>query len=307
MRLIGLMIVKNEDWILRLSLRAAMKWVDQMVVVDHASTDATYNIIQQVMGENPYRVNYSRWDDLKTVQMRNSFDGEMRDVKVPDPDAWWDEMTVRQHALDIGRKFGGTHFAIIDADEIITSNIAGGMRQRIDLLSPGQCLDVPMLAMRGRDKYQADDSVWSNSWLTLAFADRPDLTWKPDGDGYHHHHRKPYGADEASVRYLGSKEQGGVMHYQFANKRRLLAKHVYYRMSEHLRWPGRMSPEDLNTKYDQALQDPMELMILPPPFRMGYDLNLINLDGSPYQEAEIKKMIDKNKREAFAGLDLRGY
>ena len=45
------------------------------------------------------------------------------------------------------------------------------------------------------------------------------------------------------------------MHLQFANKRRLLAKHVWYRMIEHLRWPGRTPVTVLNSKYDQALDE----------------------------------------------------
>lgn len=307
MRLTGLMIVRNEDWILGLSLRVAMKWLDQIVVVDHSSTDATYNIINQVTGEYPYRVHYSRWTDTKTVKMANSFDGEIRDVQVPDPEAYWDEMTVRQHSLEVGRKFGGTHYAIVDADEIPTANILKDLRYQIDCLPPGNCLDVPMLAMRTLDKYQDDDTVWSKAWITVGFCDKPGLTWKPAEDGYHHHHRKPYGVDDPSIRYLTDKKDGGIMHFQFANKRRLLAKHVYYRMFEHLRWPGRMAPEELNHKYDAALFEPATMSKLPEEFMQGYDKALINLNGYAYQEGEIKRLLVRHKREAFAGLDLKTF
>lgn len=306
MRLTGLMVVKNEDWILGTSLRACMMWLDQVVVVDHSSSDGTAKIINEVTGDYPFRVHYSRWEDKKTIKLANAFDGEIRDVQVHDPDAPWDEMTVRQHSLLLGRKFGGTHFAIVDADEVLTGNLLTTIRSQIGALDPGRCLDLPMLAMRTADRYQDDDSDWSRSWLTLAFADRPDLTFKPGVDGYHHHHRKPYGVYDPSFRYLSNKNDGGVMHFQFAAHRRLLAKHVLYRMVDHLRWPGRESVEQLNRKYDNALRPPKNLRQVPREFIEYYDMGRLKLDGWAYQEAEIRKLVERHGLEAFAGLDLKG-
>lgn len=306
MRLTGLMICRNEDWILGMSLRACMMWLDQVVVVDHSSSDGTMKIINDVTGDYPFRVHYSRWEDKKTIKLANAFDGEIRDVQVHDPDAPWDEMTVRQHSLLLGRKFGGTHFVIVDADEVLTGNLLTTIRAQIAALEPGRCLDVPMLAMRTADRYQDDDTDWSKAWLTLAFADRPDLTWAPAADGYHHHHRTPHGAYSPAFRYLMNKHEGGVMHFQFAAQRRLLAKHVLYRMVDHLRWPGRESVEQLNKKYDNALRPPKSLRQVPTEFLAYYDTGRLKLDGWPYQEAEVRKLIDRHGVEAFAGLDLKG-
>ena len=41
MKLICLMPARNEDWIIGLSARAALMWCDELIVMDHASTDRT--------------------------------------------------------------------------------------------------------------------------------------------------------------------------------------------------------------------------------------------------------------------------
>jgi hypothetical protein len=78
-------------------------------------------------------------------------------------------------------------------------------------------------------------------------------------------------------------------------------------MVDHLRWPGRETVQKLNWKYDQALdlskakfaEIKSEWWSAPP--------ELINLNGSPYQEQEIKKLLAEHGQGAFAGLDLKGY
>src|SRR3990167_7796994 len=106
MKLIGLMCVKNESWVLGLSARAALRWCDEIVMVNHSSTDDTVVVIQELEREFPWRIQYSHWEDK----------GE------------WDEMEMREHSLLLGRKFGGTHFAVIDADEIVTGNLLSSVR-----------------------------------------------------------------------------------------------------------------------------------------------------------------------------------
>lgn len=284
MKLIGLMVVRNEDWVVGASLKAALEWCDEVIFVDHASGDRTVDLYHEVSGDNPRRVHYSRWDDA----------------------AKWDEMEIRQHSLLVLRKHKGTHGAIIDADEILTGNVTDSIRGQFAKLVPGECLEVPMLGMRSLDAYQDDDSVWSRAWLTLGFRDTPTLSWKPDVDGYHHHHRAPYGVS-GFKKFLASKAQGGTMHLQFANERRLKAKHVLYRMVDHLRWPGRETVNQLNVKYDQALIKPGKVTPVPTSFWRGVDRSAIELDGIPWQESEVYRLLNEHGKECFDGLDLKGF
>lgn len=303
MKLIGLMVVRNEAWILGASLRSALEWCDEVVVVDHASTDDTRKIITDVTGDYAYRVHYSRWEPTKTVKAMR--DGKEFEIPVVDPDAPWDEMAVRQHSLELGRKHGGTHFAIVDADEMVTANLLPFVRDWFERLQPGQLLELPMLAMRTLHHYQADDSVWSSAFITLGFADvKGKLSWKPAVDGYQHHNRPPYGYVEPRYRPVGEKEYGGVMHLQFCNRRRLLAKHYLYAYTDHLRWPGRETKAELSRKYSQALEAPKHTRQIPSEWWDGALLRLVNLDDVPWQEWQLSELLRQHGEDKFKGITL---
>jgi hypothetical protein len=105
----------------------------------------------------------------------------------------------------------------------------------------------------------------------------------------------------------GLAAHGGAMHLQFANQRRLVAKHVLYRMVDHLRWPGRETVKQLNFKYDQALTPAGKLSACPKEWWDGHRPDLITLEGIPYQEDEIRRLLSEHGRGAFEGLDLKGF
>ena len=53
MKIVGLMPVRNEDWCLGLTARAALKVVDHLIIFDHASTDRTPEIAQEITADGP--------------------------------------------------------------------------------------------------------------------------------------------------------------------------------------------------------------------------------------------------------------
>lgn len=285
MKLVGLMLARNEDWIIGLSARVVLQWCDELVIMDHASTDKTPEIIAS-LGE---RVTSLQWKDASK----------------------WDEMTMRQKLLEAGRKIGGTHFAMIDADEILTANLVSYVRPWTSALKSGEVLELPMIpTWRNLYQYRDDSSVWSRAWMSLAFLDAPNMSWQPAIDGYQHHQRTPHGCIR-QIRPLTDKRQGGVIHAQFANWERLVAKHVHYRMMEHIRWPDRMSVNDLNKKYNQAL-DENGLLLSPSP--LGWVEPYATLvheyyktSGEIWYQREIERLITIHGRERFHGLDLKGY
>ena len=56
MKIVATIPVRNEDWCLGLTLRALLRWVDSVVVLDHASTDGTREILAEVDAEHPGRL-----------------------------------------------------------------------------------------------------------------------------------------------------------------------------------------------------------------------------------------------------------
>lgn len=284
MKLVGLMLARNEDWIIEFSLRAALRWCDEVLVLFDRCTDETGPI---------------------TIRLAQEFPGRISTLVSP-PSEVWNEMDLRQATLVEGRRMGGTHFAIVDADEALTCNLRD-IRKHFEQLAPGWLLELPMLAARSLTQYHDDNTVWSRAMITLGFRDTMSLTWRPGGDGYQHHNRPPFGNQGRATPLDRDKTRGGVLHFQFANARRLLAKHVLYRMVDHLRWPGRESVGRLNTKYNQALDLSQAAYQYIPSGWWLASPDLIKLDGVPYQEEEIRNLLAKHGRTAFAGLDLKGF
>lgn len=287
MRLIGLMLARNEDWVIGMSARAALRWVDALVIFDHASTDRTPEIMYEIMSE---------------------YKGRVFCLSNKDADKW-DEMDHRQETLLEARSQGATHIAIIDADEVLISNMVDVIRPMIQSLRQDQVLDLPMYTCwKSLDRYRNDNSIWSNGIISLAFKDSLSVNWKKAGDGYQHHNRVPYGMPW--VRHAPfRKEHGGVMHLQHSNWRRCRAKQFWYRVMEAVRWPGRKTAKEVNDTYNQALDETnIRLSPVPNSWWEGYlgFLDHVSFDGIPWYEEDIKRFWRENDPHLFDNIEIPG-
>lgn len=287
MKLVGLMHVRNEQWILRLSIPAAMRLVDELVVLDHASTDSTPEIIGEMSRRYPGRVAHGAWEGRH-----------------------YNETAIRQRLLEIGRTRGGTHLFMIDADEVLTANLIDPVRAQIRELGPSEGLELPWLAMwASPDEYRDDESVWSNNTKLFAFADGPEIGFRALRDGYDMHLQRPRGLREPVRRPITDQREGGVMHLQFANRRRLIAKHAWYKMSEIVRFPDRESAAAIDAKYNQALDEQgIGLSEVGPEWWSLYraERELVDYDDAPWHEGEVARFWIEHGAEAFRGLELWG-
>jgi len=106
--------------------------------------------------------------------------------------------------------------------------------------------------------------------------------------------------------------EGGVFHLQFANWRRLVAKHAWYKVTERLRWPERQDVSDLDAKYRLALDEAgLRLSPIPSDWTAGWKSSGVwqridTSDAPSWHEQEVRELIDRNGREMFRGLDLYG-
>ena len=280
MYLIGLMLARNEGWIIEASLKAACQWVDGLAIFLDRCTDNTLDIVRRVAKTCG-----------KDIMVSTSDEGEH-----------WDEMHIRQKNLEDGRSMGGTHFAIIDCDEILTANHLDSVRGWFEKLEPGQVLDVPMIApWCSLDLY----SPHTKGIITIGFRDKEGLGWAPRGEEqYHHHSRPPHGH---TSRLMQEVESGGVMHLQWVSMRRVKAKHAAYVMMECVRWNY---PEaELNDKYTWWCKPPhgTDLKPVPAEWWGEYDKRAINLHHVPWYEWEIKKLMREHGEDRFSKLELFGY
>lgn len=334
MKIVGMMMVRNEDWVLGLSLRAALEWCDEVLVLDHRSTDRTGEIIDEVKAEAGCR---------------------LRRVHVEMMTETWSEMAYREAMLQAARALGATHAAIIDADEVLTGNLLVKVRDWVAGLDPGHVLDLPMVPTWGdMAHYRNDKSVWSRSSISVAIAMTDGMHYATRGpEQYDFHNRTPKGCGSrirplavsrasSAVRADGDNGDdarndddlpsgrngddarnrkragvgfdaggGGVFHLQFADRERLMWKHTLYKMTEVLRWPDREPVAKVDAKYEQALDEtglirsPVPTDWWQPYIDRGW-INHVKMDATPWQRGECFRLLGEHGRDRFGALNLRG-
>ncbi len=298
MKLIGLMPVRNEDWVLGLSARVALQWCDELHILMHDCTDGTAQIV---------------------ADLHSEFPGRIGDVDAAGP---WDEMRHRQRVgMDCARLEGATHIAMIDADEVLTATLLLdlGVRSLVAGLTAGEMLELPGYNLRGSLNRYHSNGIWGNRWFSCAFKDQPEAHWA--GDKFHS--RNPAGVQWKSWRPIQQGE-GGILHLWGASERRLRAKHAAYKVTERLRFPAKptadiermynlwRSPNDCAGYGDKNWTQPWTFADVPlewwmhPPGVGPRPHYCIGGNPTVWQEAEVRRLVEEHGREKFQGLDLFG-
>ncbi len=276
MKIIAIMPARNEEWVIQASVQAALEWVDEIVVVAHQCTDQT---IEQALINTPGSVHVIGASHVE-----------------------WHDMAQRQQGLELARRLGATHIALIDADEILTANLRPSIRDRFASLREKESFDVQMIVpWHSVVERRADDCVWTRAKITLGFRDDPIIHWLTENGEYDLHRRRPM--DVSGIYTLETHLfEGGVFHLQFADRLRLSAKHLYYKLFEHIRWPDRSTVEALNQKYGQAL-DESDLVTVPIPREWwGNELQHINSSAHVHWFDEIAEMKGQVPMEVYQQL-----
>jgi hypothetical protein len=295
MLLVGIMPCRNEDWILGLSARAALMWVDKLVLLDHASGDGTRAIMDGLVKEYPGRVSL-----------------------MVDFNPNWDEMNQRESLLERARQEGATHIAIPDADEVLCGSLLSRIRDLIEHMPRHAMLELPWIQLRGSIQTMHVDGLWGKQWATTAFVDDPLYHWKPDRQGYQHHQRAPLGFPPTPYRPV-AWGNGGLMHLQMVSEKRLRAKQYRYELCDRLRWPARKSADEVRKYYSYAVygyqpdkpmgafQPQHNLAPVPTDWWAPYQalLPYLKPDADSWYVGECRRMIAENP-SIVDGLDSFG-
>jgi hypothetical protein len=287
MNLVCLMPCRNEDWIIGLSARAVLMWVDHLVVLNHASTDESGRILRIVADEHPGRLTVLREDSPV-----------------------WEEMRHRQRMLEEARRLGATHVAMIDADEVLSGNLLPFVREWYAQIPAGGVFQLPWISLRDDIHTRMTDGIWGPG-QRASCGMRNELQWHWTAqDGYDFHHRHPMGATPHYCCPPAIQRGIGLMHLQFVSRRRLLAKQALYKMIEVIRWPGRDKVSEINKRYDYAGIDSRRAAVAQmPPEAWNPYVHLmahLHIDAEPWQERECKRLWAECGSWKFKGLDLYG-
>lgn len=280
MKLVALICTRNSEWVIGLSLRAALMVADEAVVLMHNCTDRTAGIVAEVQNET------------------------RRVVSLEVSDGQWTEMAHRQLMLEVARERGATHILLIDDDEILSGGLLDSFRTLVDSVPRGRILELSWLQLRDGIGHVMTSGMWGSSRVNVAFPDDQRYHWVAQGpEGYDFHHRHPMGVPR--IIPCGAVVRGGLMHLQFASRRRLLAKQAWYQAVETIRWPNRKMADYVRTvRESEAATDAP----VPDSWWAPYShlMQYLDLDAEPWQESALKQMVAEHGRERFAGCDFFG-
>ena len=278
-KIVGLIPARNEAPFIEQCLRALALYTDAIVYLDDASTDNTLKIVQSLASELNIEqiISKKRW--------------------------YRDEPGDRNKLLQAGREIGGTHFIVIDADEMLTANFLQNnfLRKKILELQPGEkiCLNWIQL-WRSLDYYRFDNSVWTNNYKDFIFCDDTICSYNSE---FIHTSRTPYTGGKIFT-YTGYKH--GMLHFQFVNWRNLLIKQAWYRCLERIRQPNK-SDKAINERYAPSKNE-NQLGTSPSP---SYWFNKYNFFDrticdrpEQWKEKQILEWFEQYGQEHFAGLDI---
>jgi hypothetical protein len=225
-KLVALLAMKNEEWILPAYLSSIDGVVDELVAVDDGSDDKSRQLVEQAGGV--------------VAPAREGGDWETH--------YGW----IRDDLLRLGREHGGTHFLCIDADEALTAPARRHLRPTLEGLPAGAKVAMSWLALwKSPTRYRDDDSVWSNNVKEFAFADKEGYAY--EGQWPHRAGRTP-GPKDRELWHTMDLEEGAVLHFQFTPWEMFEYKQAWYRCAELIRTPER-APE-INEMYSHSLDDP---------------------------------------------------
>ena len=299
------MLARNESHEIGLTLRAMLMFCDSAVVLVHACTDNTGDIVQQIKSENPGRVQ-----------------------ELYDHSELWDEMGQRNRMLACARGyFSATHIWLGDADELLTGDLLSPhsevrailgrinyepiIREHIERTPCGTIMRLPGYNLRHGIRKYHNNGIWGFRWFPVAFVDDPVLSWS--GDRFHS--REPGGRRLMPYQPV-AQFTGGVMHLWASSLDRLRAKHKLYRCVERVRWPqkpvheiermyawaeyGEPGHPTFGTPQTWTYADVPDKWWAPYADLIRY----LDIDAKPWQDAEADRLIAQHGREYFKGLRI---
>ena len=281
MKKIVLMPTKNDAWILEKTLPCILMWADKVIISDQQSTD-------------------------KTVEFCKNFP----QVTVLHNPNVFHSTKVRQQLLDEARKEPGNNLIFsIDSDEVVTSDILNKeVIQSLESYPVGTSFQMQWVQLwRNTKKYRNDQSVWSNSYKHFAFIDDRVSSYTYEYGVNDHNPRVPSLLTKNTVKL----EMPKVLHYQFVNWDRMLAKQRFYRVQDFIQTERKFKDAAKINKMYFIAKDESQLECFNVPVEWtkayedrGVDLQNIKTEALPWYDIEVLKWFKEYGTKTFSLLDI---
>jgi glycosyltransferase involved in cell wall biosynthesis len=220
-KIIALLPVKNEEWVLPSYLSSVTKIADQIIALDDDSSDSSVEILESA----------------GVTVIKHDFQKE----KIVNMSAR------RQVLLNAGRAAGGTHFIWLDADETFSADFIPNARELISKLQSGQKMTMRWVHLWKSTKEYVDDpsSPFGYIWKDFIVCD----------DGMSNFNNQ-FISESRTQGNLGSPlkvsdTEGVVLHYQFSRWDLVQYKQALYRCTELIE--GTRSARRINNTYGITL------------------------------------------------------
>lgn len=279
-KIIALVPFRNEEIMMAQCLRGLKPYADEIILLNDASTDNSVAIIE-------------------------SMAQECHVTEIIHKTEWYrDEPGDRNKLLQAGRAHGGTHFVVVDVDEMFTGNCMDNnfLRSAILSLQPGDVLILNWIQLwKSVDYYRFDDSVWTYNYKPIIFADNPKASYSSE---FIHTPRIPYNLGGKYYRIEGYKH--GLMHFQFVNFDNVTMKHCWYRCLERIR--TKKSGAEINEIYNLPFK-PQNIHLEPAPhewfdnYQDFFDRSIFTKDEK-WRKAQVKEWFAQYGPDFFKDLDI---
>jgi Glycosyl transferase family 2 len=272
MKVIGLMPVRNEAWVLRHSLRSLTAFCDVVIVSDQRSDDESRTICRE----------------FPRVVVLEASTSEVCE-------------RARWQLLDAARSYDGCNLLWwSDADEIVSPQLMSAfLRAQASRLTPGTAVECLFYHLWGSPRrYRDDGSMYRPHWKALGWVD--DRSADYDRSIAMPLHEPRVVGSRHTVRADGVS----VFHLQWLLPRRNQMKQAWYRCREMME--GRKSAAEINRRYSITLPPRRATTSrVPHEWVSGVTFPETAIDREPsWQEREILLWFDERGVEFFEPLEI---
>jgi glycosyltransferase involved in cell wall biosynthesis len=217
MKVISLLPVKNESWVLRFSLKNFSLFSDEILILDDGSQDQLLELVKEFpkVSVIPFSVKEKHVD-----------------------------MSLRRNTLlTEGRARGGTHFVCLDADEVFSQTSIFTLSEILPTLTRGETLLLPwiILAKDSENDTLYFDTKGKKKYKDFIFCDDKISVYEKK---FLSESRTP-GKD--TLKKIVPFEKGCVLHFIYIAGKRTQLKQAWYRASELIE--GTRSARKINATY----------------------------------------------------------